>query len=56
MKGVLLVRQADSDLIIDGEMRCNIALSESLRNEVMPDSPIKGAANLLIMPNMETAH
>lgn len=56
MKGVLpLVRQADSDLIIDGEMRCNIALSESLRNEVMPDSPIKGAANLLIMPNMETA-
>lgn len=33
MKGVLpLVRQADSDLIIDGEMRCNIALSESLRN------------------------
>lgn len=34
-----LFRQADSDLIIDGEMRYNIALSESLRNEVMPDSP-----------------
>lgn len=56
MRQVLeLVREKAPDLIIDGEMHCDIALSENLRKEVMPDSPIKGAANLLIMPNMETA-
>ncbi|OOR98499.1 NADP-dependent malic enzyme [Canicola haemoglobinophilus] len=56
MRRVLeLVRAKAPDLIIDGEMHCDIALSENLRKEIMPDSPIKGAANLLIMPNMETA-
>ena len=56
MRKVLeLVREKAPDLIIDGEMHCDIALSENLRKEIMPDSPIKGAANLLIMPNMETA-
>ncbi|WP_249961913.1 NADP-dependent malic enzyme [Histophilus somni] len=56
MRQVLeIVREKAPDLIIDGEMHCDIALSENLRKEVMPDSPIKGAANLLIMPNMETA-
>ncbi|MFZ7199081.1 NADP-dependent malic enzyme [Avibacterium avium] len=56
MREVLkLVREKAPELIIDGEMHCDIALSESLRNEVMPDSPLKGAANLLIMPTMEAA-
>ncbi|PJG82620.1 NADP-dependent malic enzyme [Caviibacterium pharyngocola] len=56
MREVLrIVREKAPELIIDGEMHCNIALSESLRNEVMLDSPLKGAANLLIMPNMEAA-
>jgi len=31
------------------------ALGESLHRALMPDSPLKGAANLLIMPNVETA-
>ncbi len=31
------------------------ALIESIRHEQMPDSPLKGAANLLIMPNVEAA-
>ncbi|WP_386689572.1 NADP-dependent malic enzyme [Lonepinella sp. MS14437] len=56
MRQVLqLVKQLDPTLIIDGEMHCDVALTESLRNEMMPDSPLKGAANLLIMPNMESA-
>ncbi|MFU2089978.1 NADP-dependent malic enzyme [Avibacterium avium] len=56
MREVLkLVREKAPELIIDGEMHCDIALSESLRKEVMPDSPLKGAANLLIMPTMEAA-
>ncbi len=56
MRQVLqLVKELDPRLIIDGEMHCDVALTESLRNEIMPDSPLKGAANLLIMPNMESA-
>ncbi|TCJ96254.1 malate dehydrogenase (oxaloacetate-decarboxylating)(NADP+) [Volucribacter psittacicida] len=56
MRQVLaLVQQQDPDLIIDGEMHCDVALSQALRQEIMPDSPIKGAANLLVFPSMESA-
>ncbi len=56
MRKVLeLVKAQAPDLIIDGEMHCNVALDEESRNEIMPDCPIKGAANLLVMPNMESA-
>ena len=36
-------------------MHADIALSEKLRQNIMPDSPLKGSANLLVMPNMEAA-
>ena len=56
MRKVLeLVQQRRPDIIIDGEMHGDIALSEQLRKDIMPDSPLKGAANLLIMPSMESA-
>ena len=56
MRKVLeLVKQRDPELIIDGEMHADIALSEKLRQNIMPDSPLKGSANLLVMPNMEAA-
>ncbi|VUC76356.1 NADP-dependent malate dehydrogenase [Salmonella enterica] len=41
--------------MIDGEMHGDAALVESIRNDRMPDSPLKGAANILVMPNMEAA-
>ncbi len=50
-----LVNQADPSLMIDGEMHGDLALSEELRNDIMPDSPLKGSANLLVMPNLEAA-
>lgn len=49
------VKERAPDLIIDGEMHCDIALSVRLRQNIMPDSPLKDAANLLVMPNMESA-
>ncbi|PWW09459.1 NADP-dependent oxaloacetate-decarboxylating malate dehydrogenase [Mangrovibacter plantisponsor] len=49
------VRERAPDLMIDGEMHGDAALMESIRHERMPDSPLKGAANILIMPNMEAA-
>ncbi len=56
MRDVLsLVQHRAPNLIIDGEMHCDIALSARLRETIMPDSPLKDAANLLVMPNMESA-
>lgn len=56
MRKVLELVQARSpDLMIDGEMHGDLALSESLRRDYMPDSPLKGSANLLVMPTMESA-
>ncbi|EOI3576314.1 NADP-dependent oxaloacetate-decarboxylating malate dehydrogenase [Cronobacter turicensis] len=50
-----LVRERAPDLMIDGEMHGDAALVESIRSERMPDSPLKGSANILIMPNVEAA-
>ncbi|WP_373407779.1 NADP-dependent malic enzyme [Leclercia adecarboxylata] len=50
-----LVRERAPELMIDGEMHGDAALVESIRNERMPDSPLKGSANVLIMPNVEAA-
>ncbi|BDH44993.1 malic enzyme [Salmonella enterica subsp. enterica serovar Choleraesuis] len=50
-----LVREKAPDLMIDGEMHGDAALVEAIRQERMPDSTLKGSANILIMPNMEAA-
>ena len=40
---------------IDGEMHGDAALVPAIRVQVMPDSSLKGPANLLVMPNIESA-
>lgn len=42
-------------LSIDGEMHADAALSEAIRNVAMPNSSLKGEANLLVMPTVEAA-
>ena len=44
------------DLEVDGEMHGDAALSEEIRNRAFPESMLKGEANLLIMPNLDTAN
>lgn len=56
MRETLAIVQARApDLMIDGEMHGDAALVESIRQERMPDSPLKGTANILVMPNLEAA-
>ncbi|AUX94335.1 NADP-dependent oxaloacetate-decarboxylating malate dehydrogenase [Mixta gaviniae] len=50
-----LVQARAPELEIDGEMHGDAALVESIRQDLMPDSPLKGSANVLIMPNVEAA-
>ncbi|MFS1563727.1 MAG: NADP-dependent malic enzyme [Candidatus Arsenophonus phytopathogenicus] len=54
-KTLELVKRADPELEIDGEMHGDAALVENIRRDIIPDSTLKGSANLLIMPNMEAA-
>jgi len=44
------------DLEIEGEMHADAALSEEIRNVIFPNSRMKGAANLLIMPTLDAAN
>ncbi len=52
MRKTLAGERAGAELEIDGEMHGDAALVESIRHDLMPDSPLKGSANLLIMPNI----
>lgn len=51
----LLVQKAP-ELEVDGEMQADSALSEKIRQANYPDSTLKGTANLLIMPNLDTGN
>ena len=51
-----LIRAADPELEIDGEMHADAALSEAIRDRAVPDSRLAGTANLLVMPNLDAAN
>jgi malate dehydrogenase (oxaloacetate-decarboxylating)(NADP+) len=44
------------DLIVEGEMQGDLALNQSLRERYIPDTALKGEANLLVFPNLESAN
>ena len=51
-----LVRKMAPDLQIDGEMHADAALSQEIRDRLVPDSTLSGSANLLIMPSLDAAN
>ena len=51
-----LVRQMEPDLEIDGEMHGDCALDEALRLRILPSSTLKGEANLLVCPNVDSGN
>ncbi|MCB1758922.1 MAG: NADP-dependent malic enzyme [Gammaproteobacteria bacterium] len=55
-KAAEILRKELSDVEIDGEMHSYSALNEALRNTVFPNANLSGRANLLIMPNLDTAN
>jgi len=44
------------DVEIEGEMKADAAISETIREKLMPDGSLKGSANLLVMPNLDAAN
>ena len=55
-KALAILHATEPELEVDGEMHADAALSENLRNRLYPHSKLKGAANLLIMPNADAAN
>ncbi|HJW03005.1 MAG TPA: NADP-dependent malic enzyme [Azospira sp.] len=51
-----IARAKSPELEIDGEMHGDSALSEETRHQSDPDSPLKGEANVLVMPNLDAAN
>jgi len=51
-----LITQAAPGLEVDGEMSADMALSTSYRQQEFPNSRLHGPANLLVMPNLDSAH
>jgi malate dehydrogenase (oxaloacetate-decarboxylating)(NADP+) len=51
-----LLRARAPELEVDGEMHADAALREALRDSLITDSQLRGAANLLIMPSLDAAN
>ncbi|MBW7851271.1 MAG: NADP-dependent malic enzyme [Rhodospirillales bacterium] len=51
-----LLRERAPDLEVEGEMHADAALSEEIRQRIFPNSRLRGAANLLVMPTLDAAN
>ena len=51
-----LLREQAPWLEVDGEMHGDVALDAEARHKIMPRSTLTGEANLLVMPNIDTAN
>ncbi len=51
-----LIRAAAPELEVDGEMHGDCALDAALRQRLLPNSPLQGAANLLVCPNVDAGN
>ncbi|MEK0082428.1 NADP-dependent malic enzyme [Benzoatithermus flavus] len=54
-QALAILRRVAPALEVDGEMQADTALSQALRDRMLPGSMLKGSANLLIMPNLDAA-
>jgi len=51
-----LFAQMAPDIECDGEMHGDAALSEDVRRTALPETTLSGEANLLVCPNLDSAH
>ncbi len=51
-----IVKRRVPDLMVDGEMQAQAAVMAELREEVFPFSSLKGQANVLVFPDLQSAN
>ena len=55
-EALALIRERAPQLEVDGEMQADTAMSQTLRDIVLPSSTLRGEANVLVMPNLDAAN
>jgi malate dehydrogenase (oxaloacetate-decarboxylating)(NADP+) len=55
-RATALLKEKHPELEADGEMQGDTALSATARKAILPHSKLEGEANILIMPNLDTAN
>ena len=55
-RAVELVRYADPSLVVDGELQSDMAVSAKKLKETFPFSSLKGGANVLIFPDLQSCN
>ncbi len=55
-EALAMIKYQWPDLIIDGELQVDAALVPKVAKRKCPDSPIKGDANILIFPDLQSAN
>jgi len=55
-EAVAILRRDYPELEVEGEMQGDAALDERIRDRIFPDSRLHGAANLLLMPTLDSAN
>ncbi|MCP4767289.1 MAG: NADP-dependent malic enzyme [Gammaproteobacteria bacterium] len=55
-KALSIIQQTHPELMVEGEMQANLALSPQAMAQQFPNSELTGVANLLVMPNLDAAH
>ena len=55
-RAVELVRQADPKLMVDGEMMADVAVMPEMLAEAYPFCTLRGGANVLIFPDLQSAN
>jgi malate dehydrogenase (oxaloacetate-decarboxylating)(NADP+) len=55
-KATEIVRERRPDLMVDGEMQADTAVTPEIIDETYPFSRLKGGANVLIFPNLEAGN
>ncbi|GLQ07738.1 NADP-dependent malic enzyme [Sneathiella chinensis] len=51
-----IINRLAPELSVEGEMKADSALVPEIRNTIFPNSRMEGAANLLIMPDLDSAN
>ncbi|WP_022723426.1 NADP-dependent malic enzyme [Rhodopseudomonas sp. B29] len=55
-RATAILAEKHPEIEADGEMQGDTALSEAARQLILPHSRLEGVANILIMPNLDTAN
>ncbi|MCI0753783.1 NADP-dependent malic enzyme [Teichococcus vastitatis] len=55
-EALALIKAQSPELEVDGEMHADAALVQAIREKAVSDSPLTEAANLLVLPNLDSAN